>query len=150
MNYRSPTAAKPAGKLVKIADKPDCCLCVPIEIGVRFIFFLIILNLVANIWNIFYQALSGQLFSLLQILVLLPALYTTFYIVRWLAQDSFAHRYKISQGLKCNFIVNIFSNLLTFILVITLIDYLLDEEQIKKNLVEQGYYVEVLESSEAA
>jgi len=50
--------------------------------------------------------------------MLLPAIYTLFWVLQWMNMDTFRARYKISQGFQCMFITNIFVNLVILFVVI--------------------------------
>ena len=79
-----------------VEDEPDCCLCFPIECGVRTLFFLLFLNILSSIYNITQSIADQQYYNLIMIFILFPSLYTGFYVVRWMIRDEFVYRNNIS------------------------------------------------------
>ena len=98
--------------------EPDCCGCFPLDCGVRTLFFLTVLGAIGTLVNIVVGAIEEQWFVFIQLLMLLPASYTLFWVLQWVQRDSYPSRYRIGEGFLWMAIVNILINVVILFVVI--------------------------------
>lgn len=73
-------------------ESDDCCICFPLECGVRTLFFLVLIGVIGVIVNIIIGAVEEWWYVFIQLLMLVPAAYTLFYIGMWIQRDNFPTR----------------------------------------------------------
>ena len=102
--------------------EPQCCGCLPLECGVRTLFFLTFLTFVAIVIEIIVGAVEEQWYVFTGILLLIPIGYTIFWILAWTQNDSFGTRYRICQGFLYSLITSIIVNIVALFIVLVAFD----------------------------
>lgn len=100
----------------------DCCLCFPLDCGVKTLFFLTAIGAVLIVVNMIGMLVNRQWYVLIQLVMLLPICFTLYYVVQYNFKDCYAVRCKICDGFKYMFITNLVINIILFIVVLTALD----------------------------
>jgi len=111
-------------------NSADCCLCFPLDCGVKTLFFLTAVALAVLVINIIGMLVAKQWYVLIQVLMIIPIIYTLFYVVKFNSTDNYLNRYKISEGFKYMFIINLVINIILFIVVLTSLDEFFENEDV--------------------
>ena len=109
-------------------NSADCCLCFPLDCGVKTLFFLTAVALAVLVINIIGMLVAQQWYVLIQLLMIIPIVYTLYYVVKYNSKDNYINRFKISEGFKYMFIINLVINIILFIVVLTSLDEFFDDE----------------------
>ena len=112
----------------------DCCLCFPLDCGVKTLFFLTAVALAILVINIIGMLVAKQWYVLIQVLMLVPQIYTLYYVYKYGVKDNFHHRFKISEGFKYMFITNLLINIILFIVVLTSLDDFFDDPDVQAEI----------------
>lgn len=70
-------------------DEPDCCMCFPLDCGVKTLFFLVAVGITLIIINIIGMMVHEQWYVLIQLLVLVPMFYILYYVYKYGQKDSY-------------------------------------------------------------
>lgn len=69
--------------------EPDCCLCFPLNCGVKTLFFLTAIGLTVLLVNIIAMMVNKQWYVLIQLLVIPPMVYTLYYVYKYDQKDTY-------------------------------------------------------------
>jgi len=96
----------------------DCCGCIPIETGVRVLFFGVVLAWIAVVVNIVIGAVEEWWYVFIQLIFLIPMTVVLCYIGAWASNDTYSNRKGIANGFLVTWILSILANLVILFIVI--------------------------------
>ena len=89
----------------------------------RFLFFLTFLGVLSIVGNCIRYIADKQYLACLQVLGIIPNIYTLIGICKWCGNDDFANRSWIANGYKFMFITQIILNIVVMIVMYVAIEW---------------------------
>ena len=121
----------------------DCCICFPLEGGVRTLFLLVVVAFIGVIVNIIIGAVEEWWYVFIQVLFLIPMLYTLCYIGAWSQNDNYNNRKQIANGFAATWVLSLIANLTILFIVIFALEEFYDSDggwDHEKHMIDGGMY----------
>lgn len=120
----------------------DCCICFPLEGGVRTLFLLVVVAFIGVIVNIIIGAVEEWWYVFIQVLFLIPMAYVLCYIGAWSQNDTYNNRKQIANGFAATWVLSLIANLVILFIVIFALEEFYDSEawDHERHMIDGGMY----------